>query len=58
MGLRDSELEDRKEKFRRELDELFHKSIFVSKDHVDKFDKQEMKKVRPIIRKLFDQLII
>ena len=58
MELKDSELEDRKEKLKRELEELFHKSIFVSEDDIGKFDEQEMKKIRPIIRKLFDQLII
>ena len=58
MELKDSELEDRKEKLKRELEELFHKLIFVSEDDIGKFDEQEMKKIRPIIRKLFDQLII
>ena len=39
MELKDSELEDRKEKLKRELEELFYKSIFVSEDDVGKFDE-------------------
>ena len=50
-------MKDRKEKIKREIGELFHKPIIVSKDDMDKFDEQEMKKIRPIIRKWFDRLI-
>ena len=32
----------------REIEELFYKPIIVSKDHMDKFEEQEMKKIRPI----------
>ena len=33
---------------------LLHKPIIVSKDDMDKFEEQEMKKIRPIIRTLSD----
>ena len=36
---------------------LLHKPIIVSKDDMDKFEEQEIKKIRPIIRNWFDQLI-
>ena len=29
----------------------------MSKDDMDKFEEQEMKKMRPVIRKCFDRLI-
>ena len=32
----------------REIEELFCKPIIVSKDDMDKFEEQEMKKIRPI----------
>ena len=57
MELTDRELKDRKEKIKREIEELLHKPIYVSKDDMDRFEEQEMKKIRPIIRKWFDQLI-
>ena len=41
----------------REIEELFYKPIIVSKDDMDKFEEQEMKKIRPIIKKWYDQLI-
>lgn len=46
-----------KKKIKTEIEELFHKPIIVSKDNMDKLEEQEMKKMRPIIRKWFDQLI-
>ena len=50
MELEDRELKDREaEKIKRE--------IIMSKDDVDKFAEQEMKKIRPIKRNLFDKLI-
>ena len=39
------ELEDREEKIKREIEELFFKRIMVSKDDMDKFEEQEMKKL-------------
>ena len=49
IELRDRELKDRKEKNKREMGELFPKPILVSKDDMDMFEGQEMKKTRPII---------
>ena len=57
MELPDRELKDRKEKIEREIEELLHQPLTVSKDDMDKFEKQEMKKIRRIIRKWFDRLI-
>ena len=37
--------------------ELFHKPIIMSKDDMDKFDEQEMKKTRPIRKTWFDRLM-
>ena len=42
------ELKGREEKIRREIEELFYKLIIVSKDDIDKFEEQEIKKIRPI----------
>ena len=48
MGLKDREMKDREEKVIREIEELFHKIIVMSKDDMDKFKEQEMKKIRQI----------
>ena len=37
--------------------ELFHKPIIMSKDDMDKFEEQEMKKTRPIRKTWFDRLM-
>ena len=42
------ELKGREGKIRREIEELFYKLIIVSKDDIDKFEEQEIKKIRPI----------
>ena len=55
--MRDGELKDRIEKHKKEIKKLFHKPITVSIDDMDKFEEQEMKKTRPIIRNWFDRLI-
>ena len=47
----------RKEKIKREIEELLHKLNTVSKDDMDKFEEQEMKKIRPMIKKWSDRLI-
>ena len=47
----------RKEKIKREIEELLHKLNTASKDHMDKFEEQEMKKIRPMIKKWSDRLI-
>ena len=57
MELKDRELKDREEKIKREIEKLFCKPIIMSKDDLDKFEKQEMKKIRPIKRNWFDRLI-
>ena len=57
IEITDKEIEDRKEKIKREIEELLHKAIIVSKDDTNKFGEQKMKKRRPIIRKWFDRLI-
>ena len=48
MELKDRELKDREEKIKREIEEFFHRPIMVSKDDMDKFEEQEMKKIRPV----------
>ena len=50
-------MKNRKAKIKREIGELFHKPIIVSKDDLDKFEKQEMRKIRPIIRNWLHWLI-
>ena len=47
----------KKKQIKREIKELLHKLITVSTDDVDTFEKQEMNKIRAIIRKWFDWLI-
>ena len=42
------ELKDREVKIKREIEELFFKSIMVSVDDLDKFEQKVMKKIRPI----------
>ena len=44
--LKDRELKDREERIKRKIEELFFKSIMVSKDDMDKFEEQEMKKIK------------
>ena len=48
VELKDIELKDREVKIKREIEELFFKPIIVSIDDMDRFEKKEMKKVRPI----------
>ena len=57
IQLKDRESKIRKEKLKRDIKGLFHKPLIVSKDDMDKFQEQIMKKIRPIITKWFDQLI-
>ena len=44
-------------KIKKRSEKLFHKLIIMSKDDMDKFEEEEMKNMRPIIRNWFDQLI-
>ena len=51
------ELKDRNVKTKREIDELFLKTIMVSIDDMDKFEQKELKKIRPIKNTCYDWLI-
>ena len=55
--LKDIELEDRQVKIKREIEELFLKPIAVSIDDMDSFEKNEMKKVRPVKNTWYDQQV-
>ena len=57
IQLKDRESKIRKEKLERDIKGLFHKPLIVSKDDMDKFEEQIMKKIRPVITKWFDQVI-
>ena len=57
IELKDSELKDREVKIKREIEELFFKSIIVSVDDMDKFEQKEMKKIEPIKNTWYDWLI-
>ena len=57
MELKDRELKDREKKVKREIKELFYKPIIVFKDDMEKFEEQEMKKIRLLKRNWFDSLI-
>ena len=54
---RERELKDREVKIKREIEELFFKSIIVSIDDMDKFELKEMKKIRSIKNTWYDWLI-
>ena len=55
--LNDIELKDRETKIKREIEKLFLKPIFVSKDDMDRFEKKEMKKIRPFEKTWYHWLI-
>ena len=57
MNLKDRKLQDRAEKNRRKIKELFYKSVIVLQDDTDRFEEQEIKKIKPIRKTWFDQLI-
>ena len=57
MKLKGKQLKDREEKIKRDIEELFYKVINVSKDDMDKFEEQEMKKIRPIKKSWYNRLI-
>ena len=48
MELKDRELKDRTEKIRKEIEKVFNEAIIVSKDDMDEFEEQEMKKIRQL----------
>ena len=51
------DLKDRAVKIKRETEELFFKPIIVSVDYMDRFEKKEIKKIRPIKYTWYDWLI-
>ena len=55
--MKDRELKDREVKIKREIEELFFKPIIVSTDETDKFEQNEMKKIRAIKNIWCDWLI-
>ena len=57
IELKNRELKDREVKIKREIEELFIKSIVLSIDDMDRFEKKEMKKIRPIKNTWYDWLI-
>ena len=58
MESNNPELKHRKEKLKRETEELSYKPIIVLKKDLDKFEEQEMKNIRQIIISWFDQSIV
>ena len=55
---KDTELKDREIKIKREIEELFVKSIFVSIEDMKMFEKKEMKKIKPVKNTWHQWLII
>ena len=58
MESNNTELKHRKEKLKKETEELSYKPIIVLKKDLDKFEEQEMKNIRQIIISWFDQSIV
>ena len=58
MESNNTELKHRKEKLKRETEELSYKPIIVLKNDLDKVEEQEMKNIRQIIISWFDQSIV
>ena len=56
MELQEGEMKDRQKKIKKRH-KYCHKPIITSKDNMDKFVEQEMKKISPIIRNWFDWLM-
>ena len=48
MLFKDRELKDRGKIIEREMEELFYKPMILPNNEMDKFEEQEMKKIRPI----------
>ena len=55
--LKDKELKDGEEKIKRKIEEVYRNTITGSNNDMDKFEQQEMKKIRPIKKYWFDRLI-
>ena len=58
MESNNTELKHRKEKLKKETEELSYKPIIVLKKDLDKFEEQEMKNIRQVIISRFDQSIV
>ena len=54
--LKDRELKVKEVSIKREIEKLFFKPVIVSIDDIDKFEKKEMKKIRPIKNTWYDWL--
>ena len=52
MELENRELKDREEKNKRKIEELFYKPIIMCKDDMDKFEEQEMKRIRQVKKQM------
>ena len=50
-------MKDREVQMKREIEQQFFKPIMVSLDDMDKFEQNEMKKIRPIKNTWYDCLI-
>ena len=57
IELKERELKDRGVKTKREIEELFFKSIIVSVNDMDNYEQKEMKKIRSIKNTWYDWLI-
>ena len=57
MNLQDMELKDREIKIKKQIEELFIKPIIVSMEGMDRFEEEEMKKIRPVKNTWYDWLI-
>ena len=55
--MNDVELKDRETKIKREIGKLFFKPNNITIDDIDRFEKVEMKKIRPIKNTCYDLLI-
>ena len=57
MEWKERELKDREEIIKREIEELFYKSIVMSKNDMDKFEEQEMKEIMLFEKNWYESLI-
>ena len=54
---KDTELKDREIKIKREIEELLVKPVFVSIEDMNRFEKKEMKKIKPVKNTWYQWLI-
>ena len=57
MQLNDTEFKDREKEILKEVEELSIKPIIFSIEHMDRFEGEEIKKVRPVNNNWYDWLI-